>query len=343
MRVNLIAGSLGVGKTTAVNALLKQRPSHERWAVLINEYGLVGLDAALLDFSTMRGAVEVREVAGGCICCSAGLMFEAALVLLLHRRPTRLLIEPTGLATLTGILDTLARPGIREAVDVRSTVTLVDPAKVARNDLPSEGWDQIAAADVVLANRCDLASSAELLAFDRWAQTLDPSEKRVARIERGQIPLELLDHAGQTTRPPGGAERHHVHQRRTEGSEPHGHPAQPAPPLRAGPTQPVLRRTHESPLASTVGWSIWGHRVFDRPQVGRWIGTLAGQPGLHRLKAVLHTNEGWYSFNVGDGRLSTQAVPTRPDSRIELVWSGTKLPAASELEQELLTCLTPSR
>jgi len=58
---------------------------------------------------------EIREVAGGCICCSAGIMFEVSLVMLLQRRPVRLLIEPTGLAALPGILDTLNRPGIREA------------------------------------------------------------------------------------------------------------------------------------------------------------------------------------------------------------------------------------
>ena len=127
--VNLIAGSLGVGKTTAMNHLLNQRPDHERWAVLVNEYGLVGLDAALMATpgkEAKTGGVEIREVAGGCICCSAGIMFEMSLVLLLQRRLDRLLIEPTGLAALSGILDTLDRPGICEAIDVRSVLCLLD-------------------------------------------------------------------------------------------------------------------------------------------------------------------------------------------------------------------------
>ena len=108
--VNIISGPLGVGKTTTINQLLAQRPSNERWAVLVNEYGLVGLDAALLESSpdnARRPSVEIREVAGGCICCSAGFMFDMSLVLLLQRRPDRLLIEPTGLAALSGILNTL--------------------------------------------------------------------------------------------------------------------------------------------------------------------------------------------------------------------------------------------
>ena len=112
--INLIAGTLGVGKTTAINHLLAQRPEGESWAVLVNEYGQVGLDAALLETE----GVEIREVAGGCICCSAGFMFEVSLLLLLQRAPDRLIIEPTGLATLSGILDMLARWDLGpEAVD----------------------------------------------------------------------------------------------------------------------------------------------------------------------------------------------------------------------------------
>ena len=105
--INIVAGTLGVGKTTTINHLLEQRPEDEKWAILINEYGLIGVDAALVE-SPAKGqgqpGVQIKEVAGGCICCSAGFMFEVSLVLLLQRRPQRLLIEPTGLAALSGIL-----------------------------------------------------------------------------------------------------------------------------------------------------------------------------------------------------------------------------------------------
>ena len=105
--VNLISGSLGVGKTTTINYLLEHRPEGEKWAVLVNEYGMVGLDAALMDCpdaADQSDSIQVREVAGGCICCSAGLMFEVSLALLLKEEPDRLLIEPTGLAAVSGIL-----------------------------------------------------------------------------------------------------------------------------------------------------------------------------------------------------------------------------------------------
>ena len=92
--VNIVCGPLGVGKTTSINHLLKNRPSDEYWAVLVNEYGLIGLDAALMEPTSEHGAadVEIREVSGGCICCSAGTMFSVSLRLLLQKQPDRLLI-----------------------------------------------------------------------------------------------------------------------------------------------------------------------------------------------------------------------------------------------------------
>ena len=68
--VNLIAGPLGVGKTTTINHLLQNRADGEQWAVLVNEYGLIGLDAAMMESEPESGqpaGVEIREVAGGCI------------------------------------------------------------------------------------------------------------------------------------------------------------------------------------------------------------------------------------------------------------------------------------
>jgi G3E family GTPase len=340
--VNLIAGSLGVGKTTAINHLLGQRPAKERWAVLVNEYGQIGLDAALLEESNQREGVNIKEVAGGCICCTAGVVFQFSLVLLLQRRPDRLLIEPTGLATLSGILDTLAQPGIREAVDVRSIISLVDPARLDEDALPVEARDQIEAADILLANRCDLASPAQLDAFEAWADRIFPPKRLIRRVERGQLPLELLDLVTQRAPadPPLADEsahhRHHVHSRDAATSG-HSHDAPTA--VECGPTRPVVSQSHDSPLASTFGWAIWAEQVFDERQVARWLEQLTTRQGLRRVKAVLHTNGGWCSFNIADGASETKPSAYRRDSRLELVWMGPSRPDPAELEKGLLSCL----
>ena len=89
IRVHLITGFLGVGKTTAILHLLKHKPEHEKWAVLVNEFGEVGVDGAILE---SQGAV-VREVPGGCLCCVSGLPFQMGLNMLIARgKPDVILI-----------------------------------------------------------------------------------------------------------------------------------------------------------------------------------------------------------------------------------------------------------
>ena len=89
----------------------------------------------------------------------------------------RLLIEPTGLAALSGILDTLELPGIRELVDVRSIICLVDTTRL-REDLAQDVVaDQVEAADVLVANRSDLATAEHLEKFNRWGSSLFPPKK----------------------------------------------------------------------------------------------------------------------------------------------------------------------
>ena len=73
--VNLVTGFLGTGKTTTIRHLLHTHPDNERWAVLVNEFGEVGVDGALLDDT----GVAVQEVAGGCLCCVAAPAFTTAI------------------------------------------------------------------------------------------------------------------------------------------------------------------------------------------------------------------------------------------------------------------------
>ena len=339
--VNLIAGSLGVGKTTAMNHLLNQRPDHERWAVLVNEYGLVGLDAALMATvgkEAKTGGVEIREVAGGCICCSAGIMFEMSLVLLLQRRPDRLLIEPTGLAALSGILDTLDRPGICEAIDVRSVLCLLDPARFEDDLQRQEVQDQIEAADILLANRSDLATSEQLERFDAWSQSLFPAKTLVQKIEQGRVPLAWLDRVKEReTVVSRGDHSHgtdHVHHH-----DHHDAPEESSAELHCDATRPIVQQVHYSATTSTFGWVCWEGLVFDAENCSSWLKKLAQQSNVRRTKAVLKTNEGWLGFNFTDGSETVRPSGYRRDSRLEFIIDGEQAPDPSEIERALKLCL----
>ena len=94
----LITGFLGVGKTTAILQLLANKPNNENWAVLVNEFGEIGIDSALLAGNSNEQGVFIREVPGGCMCCASGVPMQVALNQLITKaKPDRLLIEPTGL------------------------------------------------------------------------------------------------------------------------------------------------------------------------------------------------------------------------------------------------------
>lgn len=107
---NVITGFLGVGKTSAILHLLSQKPVHERWAVLVNEFGEIGVDGSLFEGQHAKEqGIFIREVPGGCMCCASGLPMEIALNQLLAKaKPGSLTVEPTGLGHPKEVLQVLS-------------------------------------------------------------------------------------------------------------------------------------------------------------------------------------------------------------------------------------------
>ena len=215
--VNIITGVLGVGKTTAVRHLLSLRPPEERWAIVVNEFGALGIDGAVLDSAggslgtsaggggDGSGAVVVREVAGGCLCCAVAAPFTVAVTQVLRRfKPDRLLVEPSGLGHPGGIFDAFSSEHLRRHLEIRATIALVDARDVAlRTDVfASETFnDQVTCADVLVASKADVADPAHLDAFNEWAEALYPPKADVMRIANGGLPIEVLDVALAPTTP----------------------------------------------------------------------------------------------------------------------------------------------
>lgn len=76
---NIITGFLGVGKSTAILYLLKNKPDNERWAVLVNEFGEIGVDGSLFQGQhDQEQGVFIREVPGGCMCCAARFAYASS-------------------------------------------------------------------------------------------------------------------------------------------------------------------------------------------------------------------------------------------------------------------------
>ncbi|BCQ65944.1 hypothetical protein PBOI14_76940 [Pseudomonas sp. Boi14] len=160
---HVIAGPLGAGKTSLIRHLLSQRPAAERWAVLINEFGQIGLDAALL--TRDEDGIALGEVAGGCLCCVNGAPFQVGLGRLLRKaRPDRLLIEPSGLGHPAQLLKQLNEAPWKGVLAVQPCVLVLDAqALAAGKPLPRAQQDALPSAGLLVLNKDELLSDSDRL------------------------------------------------------------------------------------------------------------------------------------------------------------------------------------
>jgi G3E family GTPase len=177
--VNVLTGFLGSGKTTLLQRLLHS-PRMARTAVLINEFGEIGLDHLLVQ----QVDESVVLLQSGCICCSMRDDLASALRGLLGRRERgeipafdRIVIETTGLADPGPILYTLlSEPVIRHHFQLGNVITTVDVMNAALHlSRNPEGIKQAAAADVLILTKCDLADAAQIAAVSQELARLNPS------------------------------------------------------------------------------------------------------------------------------------------------------------------------
>ncbi|MGE5095814.1 MAG: CobW family GTP-binding protein [Betaproteobacteria bacterium] len=207
--LTVVGGFLGSGKTTLVNRILASL-SGIRAAVLVNDFGSVNIDAALI----ARHQGRTISLANGCVCCSIGGDLAESLfeVMSCEPRPQWIVIEASGVADPWRIAQVgLADPGL----EFDGVVTLVDCAAAASQLedplLEDTLTRQIQAADVVVLNKRDLLAGAQLEGLRRRIRKLSPVVA-ILDTEHSEIPLEALTSLRPTTagRPlPGGAEIDH--------------------------------------------------------------------------------------------------------------------------------------
>lgn len=127
VKIDLITGFLGAGKTTFLNKLLKEAYFGEKVALLENEFGEIPLDGTLL----AGNDITIREIANGCICCTLqGNFIEGITALIETAQPDRIVIEPTGLAKLPDLAAALALAGKQTMLKINAVITVVDATMV---------------------------------------------------------------------------------------------------------------------------------------------------------------------------------------------------------------------
>ncbi len=299
--VTIVTGFLGAGKTTVLRHVLTRQK--RRLAVLVNEFGDVGLDgAALADCgvcgpepgdtgnSSAPGAQRptVVELANGCLCCTVQKEFLPVMLELLERRRSLdgIIIETSGLALPQPLLDAFRWPGIRTAVTVDSVVTMVDGEALAAGSVVGDAAaverqrqtdpeldhltsleallaDQLRSADVVLVSRADKLSAAEMDVVQARIRPHMRPGVPVLPSHRGVVPPELL------LGPERGAEED---PRRTRLHHPPGHDDDHDRPH---------DHHHHAPVTSAV---VKMDGVWDRPTLEALLRQQFTAMGLLRAK-----------------------------------------------------------
>ncbi|MDD5198884.1 MAG: GTP-binding protein [Terrimicrobiaceae bacterium] len=199
--VTILTGFLGAGKTTLLNRILTEQHGR-RIAVIENEFGEVGIDHELV----VNTDEEIFEMNNGCICCTVRGDLIRILGRLMKRRDKfdRVLIETTGLADPGPVVQTFFMDDdMKEKFVVDAIVTVVDAKHILLHlDDSDEAREQIAFADVLLLNKCDLAEPAGVDGLERRLRGMNALAK-IHRTTHGAVDLEKvlavggfnLDHA----------------------------------------------------------------------------------------------------------------------------------------------------
>jgi G3E family GTPase len=179
--VTVLTGYLGAGKTTLLNRILSE-PHGRRYAVIVNEFGEIGIDNELV----VGADEEVFEMNNGCICCTVRGDLIRIIEGLMKRKGSfdAIIVETTGLADPAPVAQTFfVDPDVRNLARLDAVVTVADAKWLAARlrDAP-EAKNQIAFADVIVLNKTDLVSPAELREVEARIRAINP----YAKLHRAQ-------------------------------------------------------------------------------------------------------------------------------------------------------------
>ncbi|MCS4533775.1 CobW family GTP-binding protein [Neisseria montereyensis] len=283
-KVHLISGFLGTGKTTALKSLMEQKDPNEKWVIIVNEFGEIGIDGAVLS----DNGIPVAEIAGGCLCCTAGPQLSTTVQKMLRdTQPDRLMIEASGLAHAASVIDELKEKPLNEQLDIAAVFTVVDPRQFVDPNYAQQALykDQIGVCDVLVASKTDLCTPEILADFREKAAKLFPPKAKVVEVENAKMNIEWLD-------------------------------------------IPVVEKSRYRLKAlpdNTMGYQSQGFtfpagKDFDGERLTRFFDELPKMTeGLIRAKGVFQVLGTWVWLNWVDGRWGANQVSWRRDSRFELI------------------------
>lgn len=302
--VQIVCGYLGSGKTTLIRHLLPQLD--ERVAVVVNDFGVVGVDAELIRADGAAGAVV--ELPGGCVCCTLQKNLTGQLVKLLDDyKPEKVIIEPSGVAGIESIVKALANPRLVGRIGIIEVVAVVEAPRLRSiTNLPAFVLTQIKIARSVVISKSDLVSAEEISNIVGLVESLNP-EARVISAVQGRVSVTELF-----------AAPHQNHDRAHEHDSSHGQ--------------------------EDGGFISWGQEYtgeFDTLALSRFFEALKnGQYGpVERAKGLFPVNGGRQAWDIAGGQVIQRVLPADPNPPTGRFMVIAPDLAIEELDRQLQSCL----
>jgi len=192
MRTTVVTGMLGAGKTTFISNMLNG--ATEKTVVLVNDFGKAGIDGEIM----RSGGIESIELPSGCVCCT--LRFDLITTIQQSRdrfSPEHLVVEPSGIASTSGVLEVLASLRIEPV----SVICVIDPHEftdVYETQMYGSFFkDQVLNADIILVNKTDIAGEVEIARAEQIAEEMNPAAIMLRTVNAKpdmSLPFVVSDH-----------------------------------------------------------------------------------------------------------------------------------------------------
>lgn len=348
INTNIITGFLGVGKTTLIKALLAHKPNNEVWAVLVNEFGEIGIDGGLLNSASDAAGVVIKEVPGGCLCCAAGVPTQVAINQIIQQaKPDRLLIEPTGLGHPAEIVKLLQAPHLQNIITLQTSLCLVDARKVSDSRYCNHDIfiQQLQIADTVIANKAQHYDEQNLPNLVNFMTALGRADTAIMLSDTHFSLASQVEQIVALLNQPS----HHA-QMQVAAAKPPSMLARSAelwfmPQVGATlldnelqqqlAVQGYVYKTNQGEGCYSYGWIIDSQQHFDFELFMDWVDSVKSLAVL-RLKAIVITFDGILSVNMVDDKLTLDELDDALDSRIEII--SDKPLDGDLLQQQLFSC-----
>ncbi|MFW5886301.1 MAG: CobW family GTP-binding protein [Bacteroidota bacterium] len=322
IKVNIITGFLGVGKTSAILNLLKNKPLEENWAILVNEFGEIAIDGHVLREGNDKNLL-IKEISGGCMCCVGKTLLDISLDKIIHTlEPSRILIEPSGLGHVNLIISTLLSPSFKDKVLVMSPICLIDPRLLHEEQILDSSIfkDQVEYSEILLANKSGLREKDEIDHFYDFAKKFVPAKKYVSHTSHGRkitdyIDVPLTDFVAN---PP--LEITGMFTDSATGSS----------------NEKFLKKINENKDFVGVGWIFPPGTFF---KISKLISTIHSLEKIIRLKGFLQTKNDWLFFNKTLYSMEINKTSPKKEGILEIIVPKTQKDLLKKFEIDLINSI----